>query len=213
MAVIYSFGDSITYGAWGIKSSGWATLLRQHLDELQEKNPDYYALFYNLGIPGETTAGLVKRFENETRARVRETDKAVFIFAFGANDAAFLPLENKFRVSKEEFEKNLTSVLEKASQISEKIIIVNILPVVEALNSQPRNGKTRLNIYMQEYNGILESVAKKFNSSFIDVHSVFMKKGYETLLIPEDGLHPNDVGHEIMFDTIKPIVQKLLGWS
>ncbi len=213
MAIIYAFGDSITYGAWDIKKSGWATQLRQFLDDLQEKNPDYYCLFYNLGIPGETTDGLVKRFENELTAREREGEEAVFIFAFGANDAAYLSNEKSLRVSKEDFKINLEKVIKKATVISKKILIVNILPVIEKMNSTPRNGKIRLNKYMDEYNYVLREMADQFKVRLIDVNSVFMKVGHENLFIKDDGLHPNDEGHRIMFETIKPIVQELIGWN
>jgi lysophospholipase L1-like esterase len=212
MAIIYAFGDSITYGAWDIQKSGWATQLRQFLDNLQEKNPDYYCLFYNLGIPGETTDGLVKRFENELTAREREGEEAIFIFAFGANDAAYLSNENKFRVSKEKFKMNLEQVIGKTLAISKKILVVNILPIVEKMNSSPRNGKIRLNKYMDEYNSVLQELADRFKLQLIDINSVFMKAGHEKLFIPDDGLHPNDEGHQIMFETIRPEVQEMLGW-
>lgn len=212
MAIIYAFGDSITYGAWGVKSSGWATLLRQYLDDLQEKNPDYYCLLYNLGIPGETTVGLLNRFDDETNARGREGEEAIFIFAFGANDAAFLASDNKFRVSKDEYEGNLSNILEKADKISKKIMLVNILPVVESMNNG-RNGKTRQNKYMQEYNLILEKLSKKFELRLVDVYSVFMKAGHENLFIKEDGLHPNDEGHQLIFETVRPALQEMIGWK
>ena len=213
MAIIYAFGDSITYGAWDIQKSGWATCLRQFLDELQEKNPDYYGLFYNLGIPGETTDGLVKRFTAETSAREREDEEAMFIFAFGANDAAFLPADQKFRVSKEDFKTNLSQVLERALSISKKILLINILPVVEAMNSTPRNGKIRLNKYMQEYNSVLDELSQQFGLQLVDVYSVFVKAGHDRLFIPDDGLHPNEKGHKLMFETIRPAVQKMIGWK
>ena len=212
MAIIYAFGDSITYGAWGIKSSGWANLLRQHLDDLQEKNPEYYCLFYNLGIPGETTEGLLNRFDNETNARVKKNEESIFIFAFGANDAVFSTSENKFRVSKDEYENNLSKVLEKAGKISKKILLVNILPVVESMNNG-RNGKTRNNQYMEEYNLILQKLANRFELKLVDVNSVFMKAGYEKLFVQEDGLHPNDEGHQLIFETIKPVLQEMIGWE
>lgn len=210
--VIYAFGDSITYGAWDIKQSGWATRLRQFLDDLQEKNPNYYGLFYNLGIPGETTNGLVKRFDNETNAREREGEEAVFIFAFGANDAAFVTTENAFRVSAEQFESNLEDVLKKARAISKKILVVNILPVVEAMNDG-RNGKTRKNEYMMKYNKVLKDLSDKFGTEFVDAYSLFMNAGHESLFIPDDGLHPNEKGHELMFNAIRTVIQKMIGWS
>ncbi|MBU6427091.1 SGNH/GDSL hydrolase family protein [Patescibacteria group bacterium] len=212
MAVIYAFGDSITYGAWDIKNSGWATRLRAYLDDIQEKNPNYYGLFYNLGIPGETTDGLVKRFENETNAREREGEEAVFIFAFGANDAAFLAAQNKFRVSKEDFWTNLETVIKKALDISKNILIVNILPVIEVMN-RDRNGKTRSNKYMEEYNQVLKQLADQFGLRFVDAYSLFIETGHEKLFIQDDGLHPNDKGHELMFNAIRPVVQEMIGWK
>ena len=210
--IIYAFGDSITYGAWDIKHSGWATRLRQFLDYLQEKNPKYYGLFYNLGIPGETTDGLVKRFENETNARGRKGEQALFIFAFGANDAAFVAAENAFRVSIEQFESNLENILKKAQSISRKILVVNILPVVEVMNNG-RNGKTRKNEYMVKYNKVLKELSDKFSTEFVDAYSLFMNAGHESLFTLDDGLHPNEKGHELMFNAIRPAIQKMIGWS
>jgi acyl-CoA thioesterase I len=116
MAVIYCFGDSITYGAWDIKEGGWVTRLRNYFDELQLKDQTKYFLSYNLGIPGETTDGLVKRFEGELNAREREGEDAIFIFAFGANDSVFLPSKNGFRVSKNRFVSNLETVYDIAKK-------------------------------------------------------------------------------------------------
>ncbi len=214
MAVIYAFGDSITYGAWDIGKSGWAARLRQYLDDFQTRHPEeYYGLFYNLGIPGEDTSGLVKRFAAETDAREREGEDAMFIFAYGANDAAFLAGKNIFRIPKETFKVNLEHVLAKASEISNKIAIVNILPVMESLNSKPRNGKIRLNGYMEEYNTVLAEVAEKYKAKLVDVYSLFMKAGHEELFSLADGLHPNDKGHEIMFNAIKLVVEEMIGWK
>lgn len=212
MSIIYAFGDSITYGAWDIEKSGWVARLRQFLDDLQDKNPDYYALLYNLGIPGETTDGLVNRFENELTARKRHNHDSIFIFAFGANDVAYLVEENRFRVSKEKFGENLAQVIEKTQGITKKILLINTLPVVEEKNSVPRNGKTRLNKHIEEYNQVLQELADKYDVKLIDVFSKFAEQDYKKLFVPDDGLHPNSEGHRIMFETIGPEVQKMLGW-
>jgi len=211
MAVIYAFGDSITYGAWGIKNSGWAAQLRRFLDEKQAKDPDFYALFYNLGISGETTNGLIKRFDPELNARKRDGDEgeAIFIFAFGANDAAYLDETKEFRVSIESFRSNLDSVISKATLVSPKIIVLNILPVTEEIHSKPRYGKIRLNSYMEKYNAVIAEVAKNNNAQFIDVYSVFQKSDLGDYL-SDDGLHPNDKGHEVIFEMVKGALEKML---
>ena len=133
MAIIYAFGDSITYGAWDIEKSGWAARLRKHLDDMQERDPNFYALFYNLGIPGETTNGFIARFEIEYKSRLRDGEKAIFIFAYGANDAAYLTEESQFKVPIVTFKENLESMIASAKKISPDILVVNILPVVESL--------------------------------------------------------------------------------
>ena len=124
MATIFAFGDSITYGAWDIESSGWANRLRHSLDERAETDPNFYTLFYNLGIPGETTEGLLERLRSEIEARVRtkELEKNIVIFAYGANDAAFLPEENIFRVDVEKFSQNMQTAVEIARGFSSKIL-------------------------------------------------------------------------------------------
>jgi len=213
MATIYAFGDSITYGAWDIQQSGWTGLLRRYLDQLQEHNSEYYGVLYNLGIPGETTDGLVKRFESEVMARMGKGEDAVFIFAFGANDVAFLSDENRFKVSKDNFRKNLIGVLDKALAITPKILLVNILPVVEPKNDAPGSGKIRLNKHIEEYNGVLKELAERFRFKLLDVNSAFSRPGFEKLFDKDDGLHPNSEGHKLMFEIIGPAVLEIIGWN
>ncbi len=203
MAVIYCFGDSITYGAWDIGEGGWAARLRKHLDDLQAKDPDLYFLSYNLGIPGETTDGLVKRFEAELDAREREGEEAIFIFAFGANDSVFLPATKEFRVPQGRFVSNLQSVLNSAAKISRKIVMLNITPADEEICARRYEGKKlRLNKNVEEYNGLLSKLAKESNIPLVDIYSAYLAKKPSTLL-SEDGLHPNDAGHQIIFDKVK----------
>lgn len=76
-----------------------------------------------------------------------------------------------------------------------------------------RNGKTRQNNFMEEYNLILQKLALKFDIQLVDVHSVFMKASYEKLFVQEDGLHPNDDGHKLIFETIKPALLDMIGWK
>jgi len=110
MAKIFCFGDSLTYGAWDISSSGWVSRLRMFLDKKQSADPDLYFLTYNLGICGETTDSLVNRFLPEMKARIKAGDDNVFIFAYGTNDSAFISSQNDFSVKADDFKKNLEKV-------------------------------------------------------------------------------------------------------
>ena len=77
MPNILVFGDSITYGAWD-KDGGWVQRLRKFLDENYE---DFFVC--NLGVSGNNSDDLLKRFEFETEQRIKEEKKTIFIFAIG----------------------------------------------------------------------------------------------------------------------------------
>lgn len=209
MAVIYAFGDSITYGAWDIEKGGWVARLRHILDQKQEKDPDLYYILHNLGIPSETTEGLVARFETETEARSRENEEAIFLFAFGANDAAFITKDNKFKVSVDDYSANLATVLAKARAISPKIIMLNVLPVHEEVYAKLRPDKIRVNAHFEEYNQAAKALAEKEKAHLVDVFSRFMEAGHAKLF-SDDGVHPNARGHALIAETVLPVLEKLL---
>ncbi len=210
MAQVLAFGDSITYGSWDPENSGWANLLRKYFDDKVEKEQDFYGLVYNLGIPGETTEGLVKRFKSETEVRFRKGEEDIFLFAFGANDSALIMSKGAFKVSVEDYVRNLDTVLGDAKSYSTKIALLNTTPVVEKVTAHVENkDKSRLNEYVGRYNAPLQTLAEKHNVPLLDVYSAFMQHDLEGLFC-EDGLHPNEVGHEIIFEIVKQQIEPWL---
>ena len=208
---IFAFGDSITYGAWDIENSGWINLLRRQLDKRAETDPNFYTLTYNLGIPGETTNGLVKRIEPEIKSRLRNDQENIFIFAYGANDAAFIPSENKFRVSLEQFGNNIEAAIKTARNFSSKIMILDITPVVDEKTIHPEHkDRSRLNEYIKLYNEKLKIVTDKFSVSLVNVFDEFMKNNHAEILDEDDGLHPNAKGHKMIFGLVKNQLDKFL---
>jgi lysophospholipase L1-like esterase len=61
--------------------------------------------------------------------------------------------------------------------------------------------KSRSNEYIKKYNNKIIEVSKEQNIEVIDVNSAYLKQGYHDLFC-EDGLHPNDKGHELIFKTV-----------
>lgn len=201
--VIYAFGDSITYGSWDVMNSGWAAQMRRYFDQKTEREDDFFALFYNLGIPGETTDGLVQRFKGDVDARERANEEKIFIFAYGANDACLVPSKGKFRVSTDRYYENLRDVLMQAKQYSNKAILLNITPVVDRLTVNPTGkDKSRLNEYIISYNQQLDRLGQELGVDILDIYSRYMLAGHEALFC-EDGLHPNEAGHQIIFTAVK----------
>ena len=211
MAQVFCFGDSITYGAWDESQAGWVQRLRLALD-IRMRLEGKYSLTYNLGIPGETTEGLKQRFTAETMARIenKKGEEPVFIFSFGANDAAFIPSQGKFRVDKEKYTENYQAVFEEAKKLSDKILVLNILPVVEsAAANPPGKDKSRRNEWMASYNEKLVEVSTENAIKIVGVYSAFLKAGHEKLF-SKDGVHPNALSHEMLFKSVYPALIELI---
>src|SRR3989344_9641126 len=132
MTQILLFGDSIVYGAWDLEG-GWAHRLRKLLDEIVIKsNYKEYYLVYNLGIDGDTSEGLLKRFEQEAKQRISPDEEIIFIFHIGDNDSLFNNKTKKHLVSPEDYEKNIREIISKAKRYSTKIIFIDSYPIDES---------------------------------------------------------------------------------
>src|SRR3989344_5458115 len=80
------FGASTAHGVGDYQEGGWGTMLRLFLDR---QKSDYQHTLTNLSISGDTTKGLLERYEQEAKRRIRDKSKDMFttIFPVGTNDA------------------------------------------------------------------------------------------------------------------------------
>lgn len=107
---ILCFGDSITYGEYDGVFGGWVDLLkREFLSRFHSGKNE--VLVFNLGIGGETSKGILKRFSIESEARKSDEKNIVFL-AFGANDLAIK--EGDFLVNPGQFHQNMKTLLQLA---------------------------------------------------------------------------------------------------
>jgi lysophospholipase L1-like esterase len=194
MATICIFGDSITWGATDPEKGGWANRLRNYF-ESQGGRVDEDVDVYNLGVSGDNTDDLKLRFEVEARARKPDA----IVFAIGINDAQFVISKNGNRVPLEEFSKNITGLINQAKTIAEKVIVVGLTRVDESKTVPiPWNqDKKYLNGDIERYDATLRDVSESLGVLYVDVSKVV-----STVDLP-DGLHPNSVGHQRLFETTK----------
>ncbi len=205
---ILIFGDSITYGACD-NEGGWVKRLRKFLDDKNLSDESDFSV-YNLGINGDNTEALLKRFEQEIRIRFDSKEKTIFIFAIGINDSQFIPTKNSFRVPLENFKNNILFLISRVKQFSGKIIFVGLTPIKE-LKTTPipwDTDKFYKNEYIQKYDEIIKKVCEENDLLFIEVFDQL--KGNENL--SEDGLHPNSEGHRKIFEIVKDffIINKII---
>jgi lysophospholipase L1-like esterase len=187
MFAITIFGDSIVFGRGDNK--GWVGRLKE---DFQAK--DYYNVVYNLGIPGDTSSTLLKRFDTECKARIkysRKEDKHLLIIGIGINDSRL----TKGGTSLKKFESNVKKLVKIAKKYTKEVIFVGLTKVDKTAENY--EGTSFFNDKIAKYNEIL----KKQNVLFIEMPKVSL----------DDGLHPDAKGYQKMYEIVKAfLVEKML---
>lgn len=188
------FGDSIAYGAWD-DAGGWPDRLRAYLhgQTLRSHFQSYY-FCYALGIPGDTTENLMRRFSAECAVR----EPQVIIFAVGINDSRWQEPGHTPRVKEDAFRKNVSALIAAARRLTPRIVFIGLTPVDENKTMPFEPDCAFENERIRYYNDTIRHITQKESVLFLDV---------ATALSPatdlEDGLHPNRHGHEKLFALVR----------
>jgi lysophospholipase L1-like esterase len=207
MTTILVFGDSIACGFWD-SEGGWVARLRKYLDKRNLSEDGSYYVVYNLGISGDTTRELLKRFDAEVKARVNEIESPkdlIIIFAIGINDAGML--NSKDMVPPLEFKRSLEKLLDKARSLTSNVVFIGSTPVDET-KTHPvawSEGFHYDNASIARDNKIIEAVCAEDRVMFLGLARPF-GPGYSSLL--QDGVHPNSDGHKLIYQTVKSFLVK-----
>lgn len=210
MTHILVFGDSIAWGAWDAQG-GWVERLKNFTYDKNinlTKYKDYDCIVHNLGISGDSSDNIIRRFDIETKSRLSETKENIIIFAIGTNDSSFLKSKKDNWVPMKRFEKNIQKLIELSINRFEKIIFLSITPVDET-KTNPIPWETDIhytNESVKQYNKIMSKICALNGAEFIDVFELFSKSGHNRLL--EDGLHPNTDGHKLIFEAVKGFLEE-----
>lgn len=183
MAHYLIFGDSITYGE-GDPRGGWVQLLREFLTTED--------CVFNLGVSGDTSDGVLARFETELKSRLSPTATNKIIFAIGINDSAMMPVEK--------YKENLIQLIKVARKYSQEIICIGPTPIDQTKVEVPWSpGKLLTAELVQQFNKTMILVAQQEKALFIDLFN-YLKQDYLSHL--PDGVHPDASGHQLIFDII-----------
>ncbi len=182
------FGDSIVWGSYDWKEGGWVNQLKNYFIKKD-------VIVYNLGISGENTEKLLLRIKSEVRAR----EASVIIFAIGINDTQFIHSKNDYRISEDNFIKNVEKIYKITKEIKKEIVFIEITNVDESrTNPIPwAPDKSYKNERINNFNSILKNFCCDKNIFFISMNGILDKKELY------DGVHPNPSGHNKIFKKIK----------
>jgi acyl-CoA thioesterase-1 len=189
------FGTSITWGAWDRERSGWVERLKLYCFS---KENEYEV--YNLGISGDFSGDVLKRFDSEAEARKPN----IIIFEVGGNDALYIESEGREAVSIDKFRDNLTKLARKARTYTNKIFFLG-LKYVDESKTTPIPWETNYhytNKNNKAYDDIIREVCGSEEVVYIPRLDLLNKRDLE------DGLHPNARGHEKIFQQVKKFLEE-----
>lgn len=199
MKKILIFGDSIVVGRGAAKDKIWASKLAQYFDI----KDTWDILVYNLGVPGESTSELLKRFESECKARTQYSspqEKTVILIAEGINDSKGIGSPRAFKTPLEDFRQNIHKLIEISKKHAETLIFVGPTPVNEN-KTFPIGDNYFSNSNIKKYNNIIKDICRKKNIPLVDLLNDWNKVDYKKFL-SADGIHPNKTGHRKIFEKV-----------
>ncbi len=203
---ILVFGDSIAYGAWDTKG-GWVERLKQYAHKRTVESDNIWKLqVINLGIGGNSSADILARLEAEISARYSKSWPLVLIFSYCTNDER--SRDGIVQTSMTAFRQNNEQIIEIAKRYSDKILFVGAPPLPQAeINFK---GQTYSDTRIREYEMILKEQVEGNGLPFLPVRDVFERVSPDEIFNVSDDPHPNDRGHELIYDTVRPVIEELL---
>jgi len=206
---IIVFGDSITQGMWD-RNGGWVALLQQYYiaKEISNGFADSQPIIFNLGISGETAAGVVKRLNLETEARRWLDDPLVLVIAVGQNDSAVSRGEEAS--TPELFKGELEQIISAALPFTQHVIFVGLTPVDETRTDPVDWGQySYLNERIALFDSQIHDLASEKELVSIKLFDALAHRQAEGNILA-DGLHPDSDGHRIIADLVSAEIEKLL---
>jgi acyl-CoA thioesterase-1 len=183
---ILFLGDSLTEGYGVTKDKAYPTLVVERLNEkfIQRKMAKRVSALYG-GVSGSTSASALSRLRWFLKAKPR-----ILFLAIGINDG-------HRGVPASDMEKNIQATIELAKQ--EKIQIV-----LAGMRLPPNYGKKA----GEDFAGVFTRLAKRYDLPFIPF--LLANVGGEKTLNGEDGIHPNEKGHEKIAELVTPTLENIL---
>ena len=208
------FGDSITQGFYD-SQGGWAQRLinEYHAETLAGLDSDdgRWVEVFNLGISGDTANGVLKRLDAEIAARQLYPGDEVIVIAIGCNDSI---LKDNLVVTEEyDFEAQIEELVDKALEHTKRVLVVGLAPVEQKLTDPWKfssSGKQWKNNRIDLFEDIIKQVAGRKKVPFVPVYDVLKAEQDKGAKLHADGLHPNDEGHKMIADLVKPRLEELL---
>jgi lysophospholipase L1-like esterase len=198
---IICLGDSITQGVRpGVTpEQPFAWLLER---ELQRRG--HAAEVLNLGVGGQRTDEALERLQRDVIAR----QPGIVAIMYGTNDSYVDAGAKQPRLSAQQYRRNLTDLVLRLRESGIQPVLMTEPCWGKAVNGLGEDPNVRLGGYMD----VCREVARDVRVPLVD-HFAFWTNRAQTMDIGEwttDQCHPNAAGHEVLMQTMLPVVEGLL---
>ncbi|MGE7760933.1 SGNH/GDSL hydrolase family protein [Peribacillus sp. NPDC097895] len=198
MQRVMAFGDSLTYGKGDKDGEGYVEGLE---DELNNPDSKQKVTFWNYGIKGQETDGVIKQLD-DYRIKTKLDKASTFIVYIGTNDFINSNGGNLEEISdrkidrgKREYIKHLDKITSTLMKENDKAIIL----VVGLYN--PIKDNQKLEKHIQDYNQSIKRIVEKDkNMIYIPTNDLFENKKKSEYF--SDMIHPNEKGYQLITNRI-----------
>jgi acyl-CoA thioesterase-1 len=186
-------GDAFTVGAGDETVLGWVGRVAQ-----AEWQRNHDVTVYNLGIRGDSTRAIRRRWRQECEARLPHGANGRLVFMFGGNDAKEV-VGRGVEVPMAESVANARSIIAEAAAWLPTLWL-SLVPMSEALpypRLLPDTPEYRFDNQRQaEYTQRYAAVAHELGVPFLDLHTPLLRDAaWQRLTQAGDGSNPNAQGY------------------
>jgi lysophospholipase L1-like esterase len=190
---VVALGDSLVYGFGDPERGGWVEQLRRWWMSPETGGH----VLYNLGIRGDRTQQVAQRLEGEFRQRgeLRNRVPDLIILSVGGNDSPRLGRTNGRNYTEfDEFVTETEALLDRARQLC-PVLFVGMVPVDEA--KMPFLDQHR-------YKEATRQACLQRHIPYLDLFDRWMARGdtWWRQRLTCDGLHPNPLGYQSLFEDV-----------
>jgi lysophospholipase L1-like esterase len=213
MTQIFILGSSSAYGV-GDTEGGWGELLKRHYHE------EMYSLggigqqieVYNFAKSGATIDFIINNFPSQLKL-YSQGGKIICILLAGGNDSKAADAPDNYVTTDEEYTGKLEKLFKLLKELCTHVIAVDHGYVDEAKTNPIINpligGKSYFSNSRRRLFGVIQkNLCIDFGFEFIGI-PVSESDWYGKYLF-EDGLHPNNKGHEYIYNAIVKRLDKMV---
>jgi lysophospholipase L1-like esterase len=213
---IVCIGASTTYGVGGSKG-GWPDLLKSELHQLMygEDNLGELCEIYSIGVPGAVISDMVDRTELLLKTIRKPNRKMVSILQGGSNNAKAVDSPDNFISTPEEYRQELSHFLQLIKRNSDEAICMGLFPMDQEKVMPKVSAIDGKKVYFPNerialFEKVLQEVVGELKIEFVPMFEKAVTINWTQDYQYVDGIHPNDNGHQWLYDQIKPSVWKYL---